>query len=104
MNSLVVVEREAIASRVMVSDDELTIHLVDGRKISAPIVWYPRLSNGTKVERAKYELIGRGTGIHWPLLDEDLSVAGIMNGNPSFESEDSLRIWLAQRKSNQMPD
>ncbi|MCC5840333.1 MAG: DUF2442 domain-containing protein [Opitutales bacterium] len=101
MNSFAVVEREAVASGVEVTEDELMVSLVDGRRISVPLVWYPRLSHATQSEREKFELIGRGTGIHWPLLDEDLSVSGILKGNPSYESEKSLRAWLEQRGSIQ---
>jgi hypothetical protein len=99
MNSLAVVEREAIASTVDVTDDELTVSLLDGRRVSVPLVWYPRLSHATRKEREKHELIGRGTGIHWPLIDEDLSVSGILKGNPSFESEKSLKAWLDDRET-----
>jgi hypothetical protein len=99
MNSLVVVEREAVASTVEVTDDELIVSLVDGRRISVPLVWYPRLSHATQKERESYELMGRGTGIHWPLIDEDLSISGILRGNPSYESEKSLRGWLEERES-----
>ena len=95
------VEREATASKVEVTEDELIVSLVDGRRISVPLAWYPRLSHGTEKERNEHELIGRGTGIHWPLLDEDLSVSGILKGNPSFESETSLENWLKERKSNE---
>lgn len=101
MNSLAVVEREAIASAVVVTEDELSVSLVDGRRISVPLGWYPRLSHATQQEREKYELIGRGTGIHWPLLDEDLSVSGILKGNPSFESEKSLQVWLDERDKSE---
>lgn len=97
MNSLTVVEREAAASEVRVTEDELIVSLVDGRRINVPLAWYPRLVHGTMEERNDYELIGRGTGIHWPKLDEDLSVSGLLKGNPSFESEKSLQRWLDQR-------
>lgn len=100
MNSLAVVEREAMASSVEVTEDELIVSLVDGRRISVPLSWYPRLSHGNSLERNEYELMGRGTGIHWPLLDEDLSVSGLLKGNPSFESEKSLSAWLKTRESN----
>ena len=101
MNSLAVVEREAVASAVEVTEDELMVSLVDGRRVSVPLVWYPRLSHATQIEREKYDLIGRGTGIHWPLIDEDLSVSGILKGNPSYESEKSLKAWLIERESIQ---
>ena len=98
MNSLAVVEREAAASSVEVTEDELIVSLVDGRRISVPLAWYPRLSLATPEERNSYELMGRGTGIHWPLIDEDLSVSGILRGNPSYESEKSLQNWLKGRR------
>jgi hypothetical protein len=65
---------------VFVTEDELTVHLVDGRKVSAPLVWYPRLLHARPDQRNDWELIGEGEGIHWPQLDEDLSVAGILRG------------------------
>ncbi|HEY3052919.1 MAG TPA: DUF2442 domain-containing protein [Thermoanaerobaculia bacterium] len=75
-----VVETEPRATHVVVSDDELTVHLVDGRKVSVPLVWYPRLFNASPEQRREWELIGDGEGIHWPQADEDLSVAGILRG------------------------
>ncbi len=99
MNSLAVVERESAALRVKVTQDEIVVTLVDGRVLSVPVAWYPRLSHGTKEERNTYDLMGRGTGIHWPLLDEDISVSGLLRGNPSFESEQSLQQWLDERAS-----
>jgi hypothetical protein len=99
MNSLAIVEREVAALSVVVTEDELTVSLIDGRRISVPLTWYPRLSHASEIEREKYELIGRGTGIHWPLIDEDLSVSGILKGNPSYESEKSLSSWLKERES-----
>ena len=98
MNSLPTLEKEAAALRIEVCDDELIVVLVDGRKILVPLTWYPRLLQGSKKERDTYELVGRGTGIHWPLLDEDISVIGILNGHPSGESDSSLKKWLAGRK------
>jgi len=100
MNSLAVVERDAAALRVEVTQDEIIVTLVDGRVLSVPVTWYPRLSHGTQEERNAYELMGRGTGIHWPLLDEDISVSGLLRGNPSFESEQSLQHWLDERASH----
>lgn len=75
-----VVETAPRAMQVEVTDDELTVHLVDGRRVSAPLVWYPRLLHATAGERNDWELIGEGEGIHWPQIDEDLSVAGILRG------------------------
>jgi hypothetical protein len=68
------------APSVEVSSTELTVSLQDGRTISAPLTWFPRLLNATLEQRANFELIGDGEGIHWPDADEDLSVAGILRG------------------------
>lgn len=78
--STFVVETEPRAMQVEVTDDELTVHLVDGRRVSAPLVWYPRLLRASADQRNDWELIGEGEGIHWPQIDEDLSVAGILRG------------------------
>ncbi len=79
--------------------EKIAVTLVDGRVLSVPVAWYPRLSHGTKEERNTYELMGRGTGIHWPLLDEDISVSGLFSGNPSFELAQSIQQWLDERAS-----
>ena len=71
---------DPLASEVFVSDDDLTVHLIDGRKLSVPLVWVPRLLHGSKEQRGRFELIGEGEGIHWEELDEDLSVAGLLRG------------------------
>ena len=86
------------ASSVAVTDDSLVVELVDGRTVTAPLAWYPRLVHGTPEERLGFNLIGDGTGIHWPLLDEDISVEGILAGLPSGESQKSLRDWLRDRE------
>ena len=65
--------------------DFLVVELRDGRIISTPLSWYPRLKNASAQDRAIWEWIGSGTGIHWPLLDEDLSVKGMLAGHPSAE-------------------
>jgi hypothetical protein len=85
------------AQDVKVTDDTLTVDLTDGRTISAPILWYPRLAEGTPEERNKWEL-GSGVGIHWPDLDEDISVENLLRGQPSGESQKSLQRWLDARK------
>jgi hypothetical protein len=66
------------AREVSISDDELTVLLADGRKISVPLVWFPRLLHATPNQRQNFELLGDGEGIHWPDIDEDLSVAGLL--------------------------
>ena len=82
---------------VSVTDDTLTVELNDGRTISIPLEWYPRLVHGTSEERNNCRIIGRGQGIHWKDLDEDISVEGIISGNPSGESQSSFKKWLDQR-------
>jgi len=82
----------------MVTDDTLTVDLNDGRTISVPLAWYPRLAHGTQEERAKWRLIGRGEGIHWPELDDDISVEGLIAGKPSGESQASLARWIETRR------
>jgi hypothetical protein len=85
------------ATSVQVSDDALVVDLVDGRTVSAPLAWYPRLLHSTPAEREDYQLIGEGLGIHWPQLDEDISVDGILAGRRSLESTKSYEKWLASR-------
>jgi len=84
---------------VKVTQDELTVALEDGRTVVVPLVWYPRLLHGSKRERARWRLIGRGIGIHWPLLDEDISVDGLLAGRRSGESQESLKRWFVRRVS-----
>ena len=76
---------EARGERVTITDAHLAVELRDGRIISTPLIWYPRLQDASPADRAVWEWIGSGSGIHWPLLDEDLSIKGMLEGNPSFE-------------------
>jgi hypothetical protein len=82
---------------VRVSDDALTVDLSDGRTLSVPLAWYPRLLHATAEERNHWRPIGRGEGIHWPELDEDVSVEGLLLGRPSGESQHSFQRWLESR-------
>jgi hypothetical protein len=68
---------------VRVTRDLLTVDLLDGRTISVPLAWYPRLLNATATQRAKWRVCGSGFGIHWPDVDEDLSVEGLLRGAPA---------------------
>lgn len=86
------------AQEVSITEDTLQVDLADGRTISVPIAWYPRLQHGTADERANWRWIGREEGIHWPDLDEDISVEGLIRGRPSSESQASFDRWLADRK------
>jgi hypothetical protein len=83
--------------RVDVSDDTLSVELSDGRTIAAPLAWYPRLVHATAKERSSWRLIGGGRGIQWPEIDEDISVANLLAGQPSAESQSSLKKWLSSR-------
>jgi hypothetical protein len=96
MNTLVL-EHECLAQKVTFTENSFVVYLNDGRNISVPIIWYPRLLNGNKQERENYELIGDGEGIHWPDIDEDISVEGILAGRRSGESQSSLDKWLKER-------
>lgn len=97
MRSSTVEGGEALATHVEVSEDTLSVELADGRTIAVPLAWYPRLAHGTTEERSSWRLIGRGQGIHWPALDEDISVANLLAGQPSAESQSSLKKWLTSR-------
>jgi hypothetical protein len=90
--------RNPTAKYVTVTDDALTVHLSDGRIISVPLAWFPRLMHGTAAERSSWTLIGDGEGIHWPGLDEDISVDSLLAGRRSGESQGSLGRWLESRK------
>jgi hypothetical protein len=98
MPSSTVDKNQALASEVAIDDETLSVELSDGRLIAAPLAWYPRLVNATAKERKSWRPIGGGSGIHWPELDEDISVANLLAGEPSSESQASFERWLAGRK------
>ena len=87
------------AERVTITKDTLTVDLSDGRTISVPLAWFPRLLHATPQERRHWRLIGKGQGIHWADIDEDISVEGLLAGRPSGESQSSFKKWLEQRSS-----
>lgn len=91
--------QDARAIEVEVRTDELVVHLDDGRTIATPLAWYPRLLHATEVEREHFRIVGRGIGIHWPDLDEDVSVAGMLADLPPSEGQESLRKWIETRKA-----
>lgn len=91
------------ANDVEVTDDTLTVELSDGRTIAIPLAWFPRLVHASEDERRQWRLIAGGRGIHWPALDEDISVAGLLAGQPSSESQTSLKKWLDARRKPQRP-
>ena len=84
---------------VTVTDDTLSVDLEDGRTIALPIGWYPRLAYGTPEERTNFQISGAGYGIHWPDLDEDIGVEGILLGKKSAESQTSFERWLQRRRT-----
>ena len=83
MTSLAIETPKAFS--VACNEDELTVFLSDGRKLTAPLIWFPRLHNASQSEREQFEILGDGEGIYWESVDEDISVAGLFAGNPSFE-------------------
>ncbi len=85
------------ATAVAVTDDTLNVELSDGRSIAIPLEWYPRLLHATPAERKNWRLIGKGHGIHWEDIDEDISVEGLLAGKPSGESQASFKKWLDGR-------
>jgi hypothetical protein len=88
------------AHGVVIEGNALTVTLEDGRSISAPLAWYPRLLHGTPEERNNWRLVGSAEGIHWPALDEDISVENLLLGQRSAESQASFDQWLVKRKQN----
>jgi hypothetical protein len=87
------------AENVKVTADTLSVDLSDGRTISVPLEWFPRLVHATPEERNNWRLIGSGQGIHWEAIDEDISIEGLLAGKPSGESQASFKKWLSQRQS-----
>ena len=87
------------AQDVKVTGDTLSVDLTDGRTISVPLAWFPRLLHATPEERNNWRLIGKGHGIHWVDIDEDLSIEGLLAGKPSGESQTSFSKWLAKRSA-----
>lgn len=86
-----------VATEVKVTREALVVGLSDGRVVSVPLAWYPRLAAATPSERRRWELIGPGIGIHWPAIDEDVSVEALLTGRGSNERVESLRRWQATR-------
>jgi hypothetical protein len=97
MTSLAIELRIVFAQNVKVTDDALIVDLNDGRTVSVPLAWFPRLLHGTPEERNRWRFVGDGEGIHWPDLDEDISVENLILGKPSGESQKSFKQWLEAR-------
>ena len=91
------------AIEVTVTEHTLSIDLEDGRTISVPIGWYPRLAHATPAERLNFQISGAGYGIHWPDLDEDVGIEGLLLGKRSTESPASFERWLQRREQGRQP-
>ncbi|MEW6264826.1 MAG: DUF2442 domain-containing protein [Thermodesulfobacteriota bacterium] len=100
MSILAVEIKVPYAVDVHATEDTLTVDLSDGRTIAVPLGWYPRLEQASSVERANWRLIGKGLGIHWEDINEDISVEGLLAGKPSGESQTSLKKWLQGRQAH----
>ena len=100
MSTLAIEIQVPYAEEVTVTQEDLNVDLSDGRTISVPVAWFPRLLYSTQKERDNWRLIGKGHGIHWEEIDEDISVEGLLTGKPSGESQASFKKWLASRSSN----
>jgi hypothetical protein len=98
MNTLAIEIATPTAESVTITNDTLTVELSDGRSLSVPLAWFPRLMHATATERKAWRLIGRGRGIHWEKLDEDISIEGLLAGKPSGESQASFKKWLTARQ------
>jgi len=101
MNTVVLDLQNITIDDVVVSEDTLTVESSDGRSLRVPLAWYPRLYYGTPSERNHWRFIGQGVGVHWPALDEDLSIEGLLLDKKSTESQASLVRWLEKRKALQ---
>ncbi len=101
MNTLAIEISKSLIENVSFTEDSFIVDLNDGRTITLPLAWYPRLTHPTHKERENWRVIGRGEGIHWPELDEDISIENIIIGRPSGESQRSINDWLNQRNSRQ---
>lgn len=97
MSSLSVQVDRPRVQHLVITGDSLVVELTDGRTISVPLAWYPRLLQGDSKERNNWRLIGAGEGIHWPDLDDDLSIDSLISGSPSGESGESFKRWLKER-------
>ncbi len=94
----IALETEPTALNVIVTEDDLMVDLVDGRRIIVPLAWFPRLMYATAAERQNFQLLGDGYAVEFPDLDEHIGIEGILAGRHSGESQKSLEKWLSKRK------
>ena len=95
-------ETEPLAVAISFEADKLTVELADGRSLIVPLRWYPRLMDGSRKERANWQLLGEGYAIEWPDLDEHIGIEGLLAGCRSRESQRSLDRWLLTRHEKAM--
>ncbi len=99
MTTLMIDIQLAKAQNVRITEDTLSVDILDGRTVSVPLGWYPRLLYASERELNNWRLIGGGEGIHWSDLDEDISIESIILGKASGESQKSFQRWLKTRQS-----
>ncbi|MBD2576343.1 DUF2442 domain-containing protein [Oscillatoria sp. FACHB-1406] len=92
-----ILETEPIATQVSITDEKLIVDLIDGRSLSIPLTWYPRLLHAAIAERQRWQLLGDGCAIEWPDLDEHIGIEGLLAGRRSGESQKSFERWLSAR-------
>jgi hypothetical protein len=92
------IETEPAAERIEVTDEHLAVHLADGRSVTVPLAWFPRLLHATPTERANWRLLGEGYAVEWPDLDEHIGVEALLAGRGSGESAESFGRWLRTRQ------
>lgn len=97
--STLTLENEPLAVDLTITDESLTVGLGDGRSLSIPLAWYPRLEQASEAERANWNLLGGGYAIEWPDLDEHIGVAGLLAGRRSGESKVSFKRWMDSRSN-----
>jgi len=90
-------ETEPLATQISIIDEKLVVDLVDGRSLSVPLSWYPRLLHASPAERQHWQLLGDGYAIEWPDLDEHIGIEGLLAGRSSGESRQSFERWLTTR-------
>jgi hypothetical protein len=93
-----VLEAEPVVKSISVSNDTLTVSLDDGRQLTIPLSWYPRLQHGSEQERESWKILGGGYAVEWPTLDEHIGIEGLLAGRRSGENQTSFEKWLASRK------
>ena len=91
-------EQTAVAVDVQLTSSQLKVKLADGRSLSVPLAWFPRLQHGSRAERKNWQIFGEGSAIEWPDLDEHIGVDGLLAGRRSSESKKSLEKWLGGRR------